>query len=202
MTSPIINATSITNVSASLSNAFIGGEEIDNFIVPLLDRYVETILMHETINKSLTKKKIRNENFPSHLSENIVKVCLNKLVYSDSVIKVSWNTAVGDLQFGSDKLEVKAFSSTGPSSFGPEESWTKLYFLDATNVTEKKFKVYEVDLKNTDDQWQNIKVNASQTYRDQCVEGRRPRFNFKHLQKHLPEEHIVLLFDGHISELF
>jgi hypothetical protein len=178
-------------------------EEIDNYILPLLDRYVDTILMHETINKTLTKKKkIRNENFPSHLSENIVKVCLNKLLYSDSDKKVSWNTDVGDLQIGTDKLEVKAFSSLGPSSFGPEESWTKLYFLDATNVIEKKFKVYEVNLTNTNDLWQNIQVNSIQTYRDQCLEGRRPRFNFKHIQKQLPSEYIKLLFDGHISQLF
>ena len=178
-------------------------EEIDNYILQLLDRYVDTILMHETINKTLTKKKkIRNENFPSHLSENIVKVCLNKLLYSDSDKKVSWNTDVGDLQIGTDKLEVKAFSSLGPSSFGPEESWTKLYFLDATNVIEKKFKVYEVNLTNTNDLWQNIQVNSIQTYRDQCLEGRRPRFNFKHIQKQLPSEYIKLLFDGHISQLF
>ena len=192
-----------TSIISTISHSTTFMEEIDKYILPLLDRYVDTILMHDTINKTLTKKKkIRNENFPSHLSENIVKVCLNKLVYLDSDKKVSWNTEVGDLQFGTDKLEVKAFSSLGPSSFGPEESWTKIYFLDATNVTQKTFKVYEVNLTNTNDVWQNIKVNAIQTYRDQCLEHRRPRFSFNHLKKQIPSEYIKLLFDGHISELF
>jgi len=59
------------------------------------------------------------DNFPSHISENIVKFALFKK-YN---IMPNWDTKTGDLDLFNLKIEVKGFSSTGPSSFGPTEEW-------------------------------------------------------------------------------
>lgn len=94
------------------------GEEIDKYIPILIDRYIENLIVVSQINKFLLEnKKIRHDNFPSYISENIVKFALNKIYYSNSQHKVKWNTSSGDLEFNGSKYEVKAFMSYGPSSF-------------------------------------------------------------------------------------
>ena len=44
----------------------------------LLDNYIMTNNLIEELNKLLFKKKIRNQNFPSEISENIVKFAFCK----------------------------------------------------------------------------------------------------------------------------
>jgi hypothetical protein len=79
----------------------------------LLNRYVDNLLFLENINNKLSKKKCRNENFPSHISENIVKFAILKKYK----VMPSWDTENGDLTLLNKKIEVKGFMSTGPSSF-------------------------------------------------------------------------------------
>jgi len=147
-------------------------EIVDKYIPILLDRYIEGINIFSRINERLVNnKKIRNENFPSHISENIVKIVLNKNYYQHSSKKVTWNTNVGDLEFNGLKYEVKAFMSHGPSSFGPTENWDKIFFLDGMKISEKQITIYEINLSSNDSMWEKIKVNSTETYKDQCVQG-------------------------------
>jgi hypothetical protein len=101
--------------------------------------------------KGVNNKKIRNENFPSHISENLVKFALNNIKYINSDEKVTWNTSVGDLEYKNKRIEVKGFISDGPSSFGPTEKWDTIYFVDAKKIRDKKIIIYEVLLSNIDE---------------------------------------------------
>lgn len=64
-----------------------------------------------------------------------------------------------------------------------------------------KFKVYEIKLSNENNLWKNIKVNATQTYADQCSQGRRPRITFTELVKQIPAKYINIIFYDHIDNL-
>ena len=103
----------------------------------------------------------RHDNFPSHISENICKFA----IYKKYGIMPTWNTSKGDLQIIIDdsviQIEVKGFMSDGPSSFGPTENWDLLFFVDCKNFENKEFKVYEINLSNTNDIWKNIKIKGT-----------------------------------------
>lgn len=126
-----------------------------------LDKYIQDINFNEEINKLLSKKKIRHINFPSDISENIVKFA----IYKKYSIMPSWDTKKGDLVIDNNELfkqiEVKGFISIGPSSFGPLENWDWIYFVDGIDIRNKKFKVYEIQLSNTSEVWKNIIISGN-----------------------------------------
>lgn len=106
-----------------------------------------------------------------------------------------------DIQYtGMKKLEFKCFTSTGPPTFGPTEKWDRIYFLDAIEYHDYKFKLYEVPLSNDSDEWKSLKVNKSQTFEDQAVQGRRPRLVFEDIQTQLGE-HCKMIWEGDIRNL-
>ena len=60
-------------------------------LTKLLCKYNENLTFIKTFNELLSKKKIRNENFPSHISENIAKFAISKK-YN---IMPNWDTDKG-----------------------------------------------------------------------------------------------------------
>ena len=98
------------------------------------------------------------------------------------------------------RIEVKCFTSTGPSSFGPKECWDVLYFLDGCDYRNKQFKLYRVDCSNDSETFQQLRVNKNDTFGNQCKQGRRPRICFKEVKKQL-SEHITLIFEGDIQSI-
>lgn len=159
----------------------------------------------DTNNEFKIHKKIRRPNFPSEISENLVKF----VIYKKYKILPSWNTETGDLELDLisfiKKIEVKAFSSSGPSSFGPTECWDYIYFIDAIDYINSNFKVYEIKLSNNSDIWKKLLINSNTTYYEQCIQGRRPRIQFNKIKNQLDNinENICnLIFNGNINELF
>lgn len=146
-------------------------------------------------NRLLQKKKIRQTNFPSEISENIVKF----VFFHKYKIMPTWNTDIGDLQCGDISIEVKAFSSLGPTTFGPTEKWNRIYFLDATQFNDSVFKVYECKLKNTSHTWQQLRVNKGDTYGEHARQGRRPRLCFSDIWQQLGVN-CKLIYDGPFHE--
>jgi len=151
-----------------------------------LDMHIQVYRHTERLNNNLLgNKKIRQQNFPSEISENIVKF----LLFNKYNIMPCWDTETGDLILDlitkKLKIEVKAFSSTGPTSFGPTESWDFIYFLDATRFQENYFVLYEVKISNTHSTWQQLKFNTKQTFQDQCDQKRRPRLIFSSIKEQL-----------------
>lgn len=170
-----------------------------------IDGYINTINTEKQINTSLKKKKIRYSNFPSHISENIVKFAIAK----KNNIMPSWDTDKGDLCINNPKckfkhIEVKGsidLLNGGPSSYGPTENWDEIYFVDAVENNDKIYTIYQVKLSSTSEKWKNITVSKTQTFADQCLLGRRPRLTFKELRSQLGED-CKLFFRGHLSEMF
>jgi len=151
------------------------------------------------INKKLVgkHKKIRKPNFPSHISENIIKYYL----FQKFNIMPNWGfTKSGDLTFLSKRIEVKA-GQLGPTSFGPKESWDYLYFINCKRHLEFIFEIYFINLKNTDSLFRNLKVNKTTTYHDQCLQGKRPRINFSELRNQLGPKYCQLVFNNHLDKL-
>jgi len=167
-----------------------------SIVAELLKKHISHYYDIVALNNQLKKKRIRHVNFPSEVSENIVKFVL----YRKYRIMPTWDTDWGDLQCANLMIEVKAFSSTGPTSFGPTEKWDRIYFLDARGFIHSFFKVYECRLKNTDPVWQRLRVNKTETYGDQCQQKRRPRLCFHDLKEQLGR-HCTLLFEGRFDQV-
>lgn len=153
-------------------------------------------------NNNLNIKKIRNENFPSDISENIAKFAICKKYK----IMPNWDIKPGDLRIDKKnvptlKLEIKGFMSTGPSSFGPTEKWDRLYFVDCRNHLSFIFVVYEINLKNDSDKFKNISISKTETYHEVCKKKKRARASFFNIIKPQLQDHCKIIFDGHISEL-
>jgi hypothetical protein len=174
---------------------------IDKFnytkIIEMLDSFINYTQILKKLNSDLINKKIRYPNFPSEISENIVKLALFKK-YDKTPL---WDTKSGDLELDGEKIEVKAFSSNGPASFGPTENWKKIYFINCKDYLNKNFIIHEINLSNSDELFSSIKVNKNQTFKDQCIQGKRPRISFDELYKQIPTEYVSIIFEGNLSEL-
>ena len=160
------------------------------------NNYVQTIA---EINTNLQMKKIRNMNFPSDISENLVKFAFCKKYK----FMPTWYTVSGDLMLFKKRIEVKCSSDLfngGPSSFGPKEIWDYIYFVDCCNISKLEVVIYEIKLSNSSFKWKNLMMNKTQTYQDQCNQGRRPHICFKGIQSQLLDS-ITILFSGHITDL-
>lgn len=142
------------------------------------------------------KNKSRFPNFPEDISENLAKFYIIK--YENIPCKRNISSG-GDLtKNGNILVEVKAFASRGPTSFGPTERWDCIYFLDLTNFLNDNIKIYFLNEKNSSERFLNIMVNKKDRFQDQIKSGRRPRINFNNLNKQLS---IPLVYNGLISDL-
>lgn len=164
-------------------------------VLDLLHRYKQQCALINHLHEKLDSKKIRKPNFPSEISENLVKFILG----AHYGIMPSWDTPTGDLHQGCIRIEVKAFSSTSPTTFGPTEAWDRIYFLDATRFQQDIFRLYECRLSHGHPLWQCLKVNRSETFQDHCRQGRRPRLRFEEILSQLGSERCSLIFDGVID---
>lgn len=165
-----------------------------------IERYNNNLLCTNEVNKLLSKKKIRHENFPSHISENIVKFA----IYKKYKIMPNWDTDVGDLCVNNLlKIEVKGFMSDGPSSFGPTEKWQLLYFVNAKDTLNKIYQVYEIKLSNIHPIFRNIKLNKNETYGEIADKNQRGKLrgSFYKIFKPQLKDHCHLIFDGEIKHL-
>lgn len=168
-----------------------------------LQNYKNTILEQKKINIILNKRKIRMSNFPESISENIVKFA----IFKKYNIMPNWDTSVGDLEidliYKKYKIEVKGGLdlSKGPSSFGPNAKWDIIYFIDAKNMLENIFTIYEIKLSNNSLMWKNLEVSKDVLWKDFIKTGKRPRFNFNIIKNQLPNCKINKIFEGNLNEL-
>tara|TARA_B100000424_G_scaffold269391_1_gene266234 strand:+ start:2506 stop:3117 length:612 start_codon:yes stop_codon:yes gene_type:complete len=172
-------------------------------LMELLKKYNDNLVFTENFNKLLSKKKVRNENFPSHISENIAKFA----IFKKYKIMPCWDTDKGDIIISKlnlfKQIEVKGFMSDGPSSFGPTENWDWIYFVDARDTRNSQFKVYEIKLSNTSEVFRSIKLNKKETYGEIADNNQRGKLRgcFEKIFKPQLENNCNLIFDGHISQL-
>ncbi len=144
-------------------------------------------------------KRERCPNFPEVISETLVKYAYETLDHECTSAK-GGDVYIVDI---GQRVEVKASGihkgkSTGPTSFGPTERWDKLVYVDCTQ--ERKVTIYEVDIPSDDSEMRTYKVSKTQTFDEQCVAGRRPRFIMsKFIESH--PDHVNILYAGSIRKL-
>lgn len=138
------------------------------------------------LNKFKPEKKERKPNFPESISEAICRI-----LFQGKYLKG------GDMKLKDGRrVEIKAFSSKGPTSFGPTEKWDILLFLDFTK--EPDFKIYKCPLSSESKEWNSIKINKTQTFEYQKRQSRRPRISFKQLQEQVT---FAEIFQGNIMDV-
>jgi hypothetical protein len=171
----------------------------------LNDMYDENILKSRFINfknmyisdEQLIKNglKIRHQNTPEDITENITKFIIRNYENDMSCV---WCKGVdkkhgltGDLFSNkyekSTPIEVKSFTSNGPSQFGPDKKFGVLYFLDLRKWLNDIIILWKVNLNYLSDEFKNIKVNKSQTMEKQLLEGRRPHISWDNIHPQISD---------------
>ena len=116
--------------------------------------------------QTLELKEIRNvgrkPNFPEVISEALCRKLFN--------LNKPKN---GDATFGNLRVEIKCFSSKGPISFGPTESWDILIVVNAIKHPTFDFHIFH---KSHSD-FHSLKINKHETFVEQCSSKRRPRIS-------------------------
>ena len=170
----------------------------------MLSKYIDNMTFTEYINKKLSNKKCRYDNFPSQVSENIVKFA----IYKKYKIMPNWDIKGGDLFISicNKMIEVKAFMSDGPSSFGPSKNWNWIYFVDAKDCKNGNFIVYEIKLSNKSNIWRNIELSKkSGTYGKIADENKRGLLRgcfYDIFKPQLDKKNCCkIIFNGNIREL-
>ena len=165
----------------------------------LIEFFHTNLIHYENYKKLCIKHKCKSRlpGLTEIVSENLIKFCLLK----NNIECINSNN--GDLLVDNKfKYECKCFTSNGPISFGPTENWEKIIFLDGREWYNDKFIIMIVDLKNTDTKWINIKVNKNETFKDQCIQKRRPRICWNTLKDQISNDNINIIFEGRMEDIF
>jgi len=161
----------------------------------------------ELINNGLN---IRHQNTPEDISENITKFIIRKYENDKSCV---WCKGVnkkygltGDLY--SDKydknisIEVKSFTSIGPSQFGPDKKFSILYFLDMTKLFNyNEIILWKINLNYSSSEFKNIKINKNETMEEQFIKGRRPHISWNKIYPQI-KEHCEIIYQGSFDNIF
>lgn len=121
------------------------------------------------LDAELRTLSTRGLNFPSEISENLACYACHYLL----------NKGAGGDAYDPKRdfiIEMKASSSSGPSSFSPSEHFDELVFIKL-NKNEDAIYIYNTGINST--QLKTIKVNANETVADKQAKGQRPRFNIE-----------------------
>ncbi|MBZ5482407.1 Bsp6I family type II restriction endonuclease [Bacillus sp. T_4] len=122
----------------------------------------------KSLNQGTKDLSRRGVNFPEAVTETIT--CYVNGYYlsegggsEDAVVPETGET-----------IQIKASSNFNSdlTSFGPASKFDYLHFVRLDQVTDE---MYLYDIPITD--LKEVKVNATQTFRDQQLQGRRPRFS-------------------------
>lgn len=160
----------------------------------------------ELINNGL---QIRHQNTPEDITENIAKFIIRNYEHDNTCV---WCKGVdkkcglkGDLYSNKyDKtmpIEIKSFTSNGPSQFGPNKKFSVLYFLDLRYWIENKIVLWKVNLNYLSPEFKNIKVSKTQTMEEQLLEGRRPHISWNSLYPQIIN-HCEKIYDGTFENIF
>lgn len=182
---------------------------IIGYVRKVIDSYkIVVSCMHEIKQLDLGEST-RIPNISEFVTENIV-LCFLRLAYDNIRFcrgDPRHKNGGGDiLAYVHDReepfvIEVKAFASVGPSSFGPTTYWDMLYFVDCTLlVSEGRIRIYECRLSSLSEEWQSLKMNRHESFEDHCHDKRRPRLTHAAILKQLPG-HFQIVYDGSLDSM-
>ena len=197
----------------------IANDTLTASVTILDDKYTEEILntryneykqSYLSVNELKLKGiPIRQQNPPEDITENMVKFIIRNYENDSSCV---WCKGIdkkhglkGDLYSNKyDKnspLEVKSFTSNGPSQFGPNKKFSVLYFLDLRNWLKDDIVLWKINLTNDSPEFKNIKMNKTQTHSDQCEEGRRPHISWDKLYPQI-QQFCIQVYKGPFQNIF
>jgi len=187
-TEPVTPKSDFISKNEKLTNDIMLNDMYDK--LTLINRFTSFKNMYisdkELIHNGL---RIRHQNTPEDITENITKFIIRKYENDKSCV---WCKGVdkkygltGDLYSNKyEKLapiEVKSFTSSGPSQFGPDKKFGVLYFLDLRKWLNNEIVLWKVNLNYQSNEFKNIKVNKYQTMGQQLLEGRRPHISWDNI---------------------
>lgn len=152
---------------------------------------------------------IRHQNTPEDITENIVKFII---INHENDTSCVWCKGV-DKKYGlkgdlfsnkydkSAPIEVKSFTSSGPSQFGPDKKFSVLYFLDLRQWLNDNIILWKVNLNYLSDEFKNIKVNKYQTMEEQFLEGRRPHISWDNIHPQICD-FCEKIYEGTFEDIF
>ena len=165
-----------------------------------LDTYVSTAEIIKT-----TGLPIRHQNPPEDVTENMAKFIIQNY---DNDPTCKWAKSIGHVgDLYSEKYsteyppEVKALTSDGPSSFGPEKKFSVIYFLDMRQWLNDIFILWRVNLTSEASEWKGMKMNKTQTFEDQCLQGKRPHISWDNIYPQITD-HCVKVYEGTFEGIF
>ena len=179
---------------------------IDNYTQEILESrykmYMADYIQTSKIIKT-TGLKIRHQNPPEDITENIVKFAIINSGHDESCVWAKSIGQKGDLYSKkfNKSLEVKSFSSDGPCSFGPTKEFTTIYFFDMRKFLNNKFIVWCLNISSNSPEWKNLKMNKTQTIEEQCLEKRRPHIGWVKIYEQIPE-HFEKIYEGSFENIF
>jgi hypothetical protein len=187
----------------------------------MIDRYTKEVLIsrfHTYIkrhNEDLAFNaehavRIRSANPPEDITENIVKEVLNRLGQQCVWCKGVGADLSGDLYETVKGLvkEVKAFTSDGPSSFGPKKIFDLMYFLDLRRIFDPVNPIlvlWEVNLSNRSEAWKSIQMNSDESFENKTTNGNRPHIAWESIKAQIDESSpgtIKMLYEGSFEDIF
>jgi hypothetical protein len=185
----------------------------DEYTEEVLRRNMRSYIRYYTerlAEKKALKGLIRLPNMPEDISENIVKF----VIRNHRNVDCSWAKMMkgknGDLWSTVENVqECKCFTSSGPSSFGPNKTWDVLYFLDAREWIDDRYVVYRTELNPSHPVWKGLKLSGKQskrksggeTFGDQCERGARPHIGWESLYPQI-KDHCEVVYTGSFEGIF
>jgi hypothetical protein len=64
-----------------------------------------------------------------------------------------------------------------------------------------KFILWKVNVSDESSEWKQIKMNKTQTYEDQCNEGRRPHISWDNIYSQIPNK-CIKVYEGSFEDIF
>lgn len=161
-------------------------------------------ILVDTIDDPKRKKEkiIRQSNIPEDISENIAKYIIRNKLGKKKIVWAKMVGKTGDLVIGHNIVEVKAFTSDGPSSFGPKKIFDIIYFLDLRKWLENKIVLWEVSLTNNSSEWKNIKMNEEETHEQSAEAGKRPHISWENIKSQIPLDKYKCVYEGTFEGIF
>lgn len=155
---------------------------------------------------------IRHQNTPEDITENIAKFIIRKYendkscVWCKGINKINKKFGLtGDLYSNKfDKtmpIEVKSFTSDGPSQFGPDKKFGVLYFLDLRKWLNDEIILWKVTLNHLSINFKNIKVSKNETMQDQFIKGRRPHISWDKIYPQI-SDYCEKIYEGTFEGIF
>ena len=180
----------------------------DNYTPDILrERYSRYVNDYKYVSELNEKSglKVRHQNPPEDITENIAKFIIHNYENDTSC---KWAKSIGlngDLY--SDKyrndmpIEIKSFTSNGPSSYGPNKKFGVLYFLDMRGFQKNLIILLKLNLNSNSKEWKDLPINKNQTNIQGCIRGIRPHIRYDDLSIHL-KDNITKIYEGTFENIF